>query len=79
VSSITDIATGSYTVNFTISMPDVNFAFAGSAGSKDNDGVDNGVTSLTNRTVSSVSFNTRNVQSSGGTTDYDCVNAVIFR
>lgn len=32
VSSITDNGTGSYTVNFTNAMPDVNYAVAGSAG-----------------------------------------------
>jgi len=79
VSSITDNTTGSYTVNFTTAMPDVNFAVTGSAGSKDNDGVDNGVVCLFNRTTSSASIFTRNVQSSGGTTDYDAVNVAIFR
>ena len=32
VSSITDIATGRYTVNFAVAMPDTNYAFSGSAG-----------------------------------------------
>jgi len=32
VSSITDNGTGSYTVNFTNAMPDVNYSVAGSAG-----------------------------------------------
>lgn len=31
VSSITDNGTGDYTVNFTTAMPDVNYAFAGTA------------------------------------------------
>ena len=31
VSSITDVGTGSYTVNFTTAMEDVNYSFAGSA------------------------------------------------
>ena len=79
VSSITDSATGVYIVNFTTAMPDVNFAVAGSAGSKDNDGLDNGVVTLQNRSTSSVTFLTRNVQSAGATSDYDSVNVVIFR
>jgi len=79
VSSITDNTTGSYTVNFTTAMPDVNFAVTGTAGSKDNDGTDNGVVCLFNRSTSSASIFTRNVQSSGGTTDYDAVNVAIFR
>jgi len=79
VSSITDNTTGGYTVNFTTAMPNVNFAVTGSAGTKDNDGVDNGVVCLFNRTTSSASIYTRNVQSSGGTTDYDAVNVAIFR
>ena len=79
VTSITDNSTGSYVVNITTAMPDVNFAVAGSAGSKDNDGTDNGVVTLFNRSTSSVSILTRNVQSSGGATDYDAVNLVIFR
>ena len=79
VSSITDSAVGSYIVNFTTAMPDVNFAVAGSAGSKDNDGTDNGVVTLQNRSTSSVSIITRNVQSAGSTTDYDSVNVVILR
>ena len=32
VSSITDTATGRFTVNFTTAMPDTNYAFSGSAG-----------------------------------------------
>ena len=79
VSSITDITTGGYTINFTTAMPDVNFAVSGSAGSKDNDGTDNGVVCLFNRATSSVSIYTRNVQSIGGATDYDAVNVAIFR
>jgi len=79
VSSITDNGTGDYTVNFTVAMPDTSFVLAGSAGSQVMSGVDNGVTSLANRAVSNVRFYTRNVQSSGGTTDYDSVNIVIFR
>lgn len=79
VSSITDHGTGDYTVNFSTTLTDQNFALAGSAGSKDFDGVDNGVVCLANRSSSTVRIYTRNVQSSGSTTDYDAVNVAIFR
>jgi len=36
VASITDNATGHYTVNFTTAMPDANYAFAGGAGDNSN-------------------------------------------
>ena len=79
VSSITDTTTGAYTINFTNPMTDTSFAVAGSAGTSVNSGIDNGVVVLYNRTTNGVSVYTRNVQSSGGTTDYDTVNIAIFR
>lgn len=79
VSSITDNGTGNYTVNFTTAFADTSFVLAGSAGSAVNSGVDNGVVCLYNRATSSVSILVRNVQSGGAATDYDTVNAAVFR
>lgn len=76
VSSITDVATGSYIVNFTTAMPDANYSTVGST-------FDNGVVVLSTFTTSSVSLATRIIQVSsfptGQPTDYSIVCASIFR
>jgi hypothetical protein len=80
VSSITDLGTAYYRINFTSSISDVNFSVSGCAGSDIGGGNDNGVVTLSNRAVSSLTILTRNVQSSGGAvTDYDSVNVSVFR
>ena len=78
VSSITDVATGVYTVNFATAMPNVNYA-AALAGSSNNTTV---MTTYENafsgRTTSSIGIAT--VSSIlGSTFDSDSVNVTIFR
>lgn len=76
VSSITDVATGAYTVNFTTAMPDVNYSTVGST-------FDNGVVVLSTFTTSSVNIATRIIQvgsfPTGQPTDYSIVCVCIFR
>ena len=61
VSSITDIGTGRYTVNFTTSLPDTNYSWVGTA-RRENDNTGNGitVTALLNdtKTTSALSITT---------------------
>lgn len=77
VSSVTDGATGRYQATFTSSMADINFSASGTAGSSTNSGVDNGAVTLRIRAATYLDTFTRNVQSSGTTTDYDTVNYVV--
>jgi hypothetical protein len=76
VSSITDNATGSYTVNFTTAMPDANYSAVGSV-------FDNGVACFSSWATSSVNIGTRIIQVSsfptGQPTDYSDVSVSIFR
>ncbi len=76
VSSITDEGTGQYTINFSTSMPDANFAANGTVD-------DNGVACMSTFTTSSVKAITRIIQvgsfPTGGATDYSIVNVSIFR
>jgi hypothetical protein len=76
VSSITDVVTGAYIVNFTTAMPDVNYSTVGST-------FDNGVFVFSTFTTSSVNVATRIIQVSsfptGQPTDYSIVCVCIFR
>lgn len=57
VSSITDIGTGQYTVNFTTAMADANYSWASISGSP---GVTNGVTIATTPTAAALPLTTVN-------------------
>jgi hypothetical protein len=57
VSSITDVALGQYTVNFTTAMPDANYAPTGMAGYKDATN-NNEITWISLRRSSSSAFST---------------------
>lgn len=62
VSSVTDISTGKFTVNFAVAMEDVNYAWSGSV--KDDSGngdVFMGEPSSSTRTASTVTIATQNV------------------
>jgi len=73
VSSITDNSTGNYTINFSTSMSDANFAAIGSV-------FDNGVACFASFTTSSVQVYTRLIQgSTGPVNDYSIVSVSIFR
>jgi len=52
VTSITDNATGDYTINFTTAMPDANYAWGGAAKSTTTNGWVNGATSSDQTTSS---------------------------
>ena len=76
VSSITDNGTGQYTINFSTSMPDANFAANSTVD-------DNGVACMSVFTTSSVKAITRVIQTgsfpTGAATDYSIVSVSIFR
>jgi hypothetical protein len=73
VSSITDNGTGDYTINFSTSMSDANFAAIGSV-------FDNGVACFSSFATSSVKVVTRLIQgASGPVDDYSIVSVSIFR
>ena len=73
VSSITDVNTGFYTINFTTAMPDANYGAIGSV-------FDNGVACFSTFTTSSVDVYTRLIQgASGPVADYSIVSVSIFR
>jgi hypothetical protein len=73
VSSITDVNTGYYTVNFTTAMPDTNYSAVGSV-------FDNGVACFASFATSSVNVYTRLIQgASGPVDDYSIVSVSIFR
>lgn len=80
VSSITDLGTGAYLVNFTTAMPDANYAVVGAAST---DGIANNGFLLTpgntGRATSSVTVNTLSGGSAGGSGyDPQAVNVAIF-
>lgn len=75
VSSVTDNATGDYTINFTSALPDVNYAAVGTAQHASgiiNNGHLTGVGTGTNYTTSSYRFYTVYILS-GNTSYYDPV------
>ena len=76
VSSITDVATGVYTVNFTTAMPDANYSAVGGV-------FDNAVACFASFATSSVAVYTRLIQNSsfptGNVADYSDVSVNIFR
>jgi len=80
VSSITDVALGQYTVNFTTAMPDANYAPTGMAGYKDATN-NNEITWISLRRSSSSAFSTTacdittgfTVASAGADVTYACV------
>ena len=78
VTSITDNGTGDYTVNFTTSMPDANYAFFGTAGRSASNAdslVNENVSTVP--TTSAVRFGT--TTGAGTLTDMSYVNVSIFR
>jgi hypothetical protein len=78
VSSITDDATGNYTVNLTTAMPDTNYATVVTAGNSVGDGTGNAIYALGNAiTTSTVNVHTRNANNSDA--DYPSVSVSIFR
>ena len=79
VSSVTDVSTGNYTVNFTTSMPDINYCptYGGDMyGIVQYPGINCGTTSR-GMTTSSVTINTTNP--SGTATDIPACHIAIFR
>ena len=80
VSSITDTATGQFTVNFTTAMPDTNYATGCLAGDINNGTAqDNSIVTTKNQNTTSISLITRNIQSSGSVLDSQMVSLAIFR
>ena len=86
VSSITDNGTGTYTINFTTAMPDINFVVAGAATANDETNAGNGERYLTlgsplsgniGRTTSTVKVNTG--YDASNRQDGTQVNVAIFR
>jgi len=80
VSSITDIGTGLYFVNFTNAMPDANYAAGVFGGDVDNQGAyDNTLITTSYQTSTSVRLVTRNVQAAGSaTSDVRMASVAIF-
>ena len=78
VSSITDNGTGDYTVNFTTSMPDVNYGYALS-GSQTGANVSNLNPRDAGFAVGSFRIETFNLDATPAARDYDLVSVSIFR
>jgi hypothetical protein len=80
VSSITDIGTGEYTVNFTTAMPDINYSAVGSCGS--GTGGSDEFVLTTNYNVAPTTSATRvgtHRANSGVITDLAWISVAIFR
>jgi hypothetical protein len=80
VSSITDIGTGEYTVNFTTAMPDINYSAVGSCGS--GTGGNDEFVLTTNYNVAPTTSATRigsHRANSGAATDLAWISVAIFR
>ena len=77
VSSITDVATGRYTLNFTTAVSDANYSAVGSAGQGDAASRPIVVTNDTANTASGCSVAVMNVAATLG--DYVYVSVAIFR
>jgi len=78
VSSITDNGTGDYTVNFTTSMPDVNYGYALS-GSQVGANISNLNPRDAGFAVGSFRIETFNIDATPAARDYDLVSVSIFR
>lgn len=76
VSSITDLAVGQYTVNFTTAMPDAFYAVNAQVGQLDATGL-NGETFVRNFATTAITVFTNN--SSGAAADYTAVCVSVFR
>jgi hypothetical protein len=76
VSSITDGGTGTYTVNFSTAMPDVNYAAVASAG---NDAASDRVTSTGQATYSTTACGIRTATTSSVASDAAIVSFAAFR
>jgi hypothetical protein len=74
VTSVADVATGVYTVNFTNALPDANYSWSGLAGSP---GVTNGLQILNTANASNVSIATVNTAFS--VTDFNTITVMVFR
>ena len=72
VSSITDAATGIYTVNFTNAMPDTNFVISVTTPMHGYDRTNAVARSTTSCQISSFAFN-------GSNTDYDPISVLVVR
>jgi hypothetical protein len=72
VSSITDAATGIYTVNFTNAMPDTNFAISVTTPLSGYDRTNSVARSTTSCQIGSFAFN-------GASTDYDPISVLVVR
>jgi len=72
VSSITDVATGIYTVNFASAMPDTNFSVSVLTPVHGYDRTNQTARSTTSCQIGSFAFN-------GANTDYDPINVLIVR
>lgn len=79
VSSITDVGTGNYAVNFTTAMPDTNYA-AVLVGQQNDGGSTNQTTQLLDGgSFSTTQFEMLGQSSNGGNVDSNIVCAVVFR
>jgi len=75
VSSITDVGTGTYTINFTNALADANYAWVGSRGGQGGTLLrDDSATYITS---SSIQIETRNT--AGSLTDYNYIFSAVFR
>jgi hypothetical protein len=79
VSSITDNATGNYTVNFTSAMPDVNYVTVCTAERNDGGGTNAVFHILDGGTYSTSAVQLLNQASDGANVDTDIGCVVIFR
>ena len=74
VSSVTDLGTGTYQINFTNAMPNANYCFAGAVGYF---GVVGGMIAPYDYATSNVKMEALR-QNAGGTHDFEDCNVVIF-
>jgi hypothetical protein len=83
VSSITDNGTGSYTVNFTTAMPDVNYSVAGGAGTSSSGNgyrwLAVGSNQLSDFSMLTTSVRVQSVYDGTNKTDAEFVSVAIFR
>lgn len=79
VTSITDRATGQYTVNFTTAMPDANYASVGTHSSVGGDVSTTFIGNASYGGVNSTTASTVNTAVSGGFTDPTYVYVAFFR
>ena len=81
VTSITDVGTGQYTVNFTTAMPDANYAVVASGGkiNSTNDGNNSVAVGSTTTTISTTAAPITNFTQSIGATDNENLFVAVFR